>query len=97
MEADSVRDRRDDLYLGLDEIDGSGDKDFDIVGLFCHVDEDHPVEAKNREETIVYLIDKTMTEGLVLELQEILYASDRPKAHVVQVIEGFETDVLFKV
>ncbi|KAK1317032.1 hypothetical protein QJS10_CPA05g00299 [Acorus calamus] len=49
-----------DLYLGLDEIDGSGDEDsrteyacpfcsedFDIVGLCCHVDEDHPVEAKN--------------------------------------------------
>ncbi|KAK1277847.1 hypothetical protein QJS04_geneDACA007152 [Acorus gramineus] len=52
-----------DLYLGLDEIDGSGDEDslteyvcpfcsedFDIVGLCCHVDEDHPVEAKNGKE-----------------------------------------------
>lgn len=45
-----------DLYLGLDEIDGGGDdgaefpcpfcsEDFDIVGLCCHIDEEHPVEA----------------------------------------------------
>ncbi|XP_008795537.1 protein DEHYDRATION-INDUCED 19 homolog 2 [Phoenix dactylifera] len=48
-----------DLYLGFEEIDG-GDvdyraefpcpfcsEDFDIVGLCCHIDDEHPVEAKN--------------------------------------------------
>ncbi|KAK9288197.1 hypothetical protein L1049_016646 [Liquidambar formosana] len=50
---------RSDLYLGgMEENDGDDDsraeylcpfcaEDFDIVGLFCHIDEDHPVEAKN--------------------------------------------------
>lgn len=50
-----------DLYLGLDDVEGGGDddssraefacpfcaEDFDIVGLCCHIDEEHPVEAKN--------------------------------------------------
>ncbi|KAK1295029.1 hypothetical protein QJS10_CPA16g01603 [Acorus calamus] len=49
-----------DLYLGLEDMDGSGDEDsrteyacpfcsedFDVVGLCCHIDEDHPVEARN--------------------------------------------------
>jgi hypothetical protein len=22
-------------------------EDFDVVGLFCHIDEEHPTEAKN--------------------------------------------------
>ncbi|KAJ0976359.1 hypothetical protein J5N97_018324 [Dioscorea zingiberensis] len=50
---------RHDLYLGFDEIDGGDDElraefpcpfcseDFDIVGLCCHIDDEHPVEAKN--------------------------------------------------
>ncbi|XP_039146216.1 protein DEHYDRATION-INDUCED 19 homolog 2-like [Dioscorea cayenensis subsp. rotundata] len=52
----AVLQSRHDLYLGLDEIDGGGDdgaefpcpfcsEDFDIVGLCCHIDEEHPVEA----------------------------------------------------
>lgn len=49
-----------DLFLGggYEEIDGDEDfkaqflcpfcaEDFDIVGLCCHIDEEHPVEAKN--------------------------------------------------
>ncbi|ONK78709.1 uncharacterized protein A4U43_C02F21620 [Asparagus officinalis] len=49
-----------DLYLGFDDVDGGGEddlraefacpfcaEDFDIVGLCCHIDEEHPVEAKN--------------------------------------------------
>ncbi|EOY06635.1 Drought-responsive family protein [Theobroma cacao] len=51
---------RSDLFLGggYEEVDGDEDlkaeflcpfcaEDFDIVGLCCHIDEDHPVEAKN--------------------------------------------------
>ncbi|XP_010245434.1 PREDICTED: protein DEHYDRATION-INDUCED 19 homolog 3-like isoform X2 [Nelumbo nucifera] len=49
---------RADLYLGFEEIDGEDDtraeflcpfcsEDFDIVGLCCHIDDEHPVEAKN--------------------------------------------------
>lgn len=51
---------RSDLFLGggYEEIEGDDDlkaeflcpfcaEDFDIVGLCCHMDEDHPVEAKN--------------------------------------------------
>ncbi|CAN8269583.1 unnamed protein product [Cochlearia groenlandica] len=51
---------RSDLYLGggYEELEGEDDskaeficpfcaEDFDIVGLCCHVDEEHPVEAKN--------------------------------------------------
>uniref|UniRef100_A0A1J3F7R8 Protein DEHYDRATION-INDUCED 19-like protein 7 n=1 Tax=Noccaea caerulescens TaxID=107243 RepID=A0A1J3F7R8_NOCCA len=48
---------RSDLYLG--DVDGGEDElkaeyicpfcadEFDIVGLCCHIDEEHPVEAKN--------------------------------------------------
>lgn len=49
-----------DLFIGggYDETDGDDDlnamflcpfcaEDFDIVGLCCHIDEDHPIEAKN--------------------------------------------------
>ncbi|KAF5737029.1 drought-responsive family protein [Tripterygium wilfordii] len=50
--------RSDLFYEGHDEIQGDEDsrpeflcpfcaEDFDIVGLCCHIDEDHPVEAKN--------------------------------------------------
>eukprot|EP00262_Sarcandra_glabra_P007658 TRINITY_DN2055_c0_g3_i1.p1 TRINITY_DN2055_c0_g3~~TRINITY_DN2055_c0_g3_i1.p1 ORF type:complete len:225 (+),score=19.00 TRINITY_DN2055_c0_g3_i1:226-900(+) len=46
-----------DLYLGLEEIDGDDDsraefscpfcsEDFDMVGLCCHMEDEHPVEAK---------------------------------------------------
>ncbi|XP_077218515.1 protein DEHYDRATION-INDUCED 19 homolog 2-like [Tasmannia lanceolata] len=49
-----------DLYLGFEEIDGEDEsrtefpcpfcsEDFDIVGLCCHIDEEHPIEAKNGE------------------------------------------------
>ncbi|KAL4370245.1 hypothetical protein AHAS_Ahas06G0046500 [Arachis hypogaea] len=47
-----------DMFLGFDENDGDDDireeflcpfcsEYFDIVGLCCHIDEEHPVEAKN--------------------------------------------------
>ncbi|XP_038978979.1 protein DEHYDRATION-INDUCED 19 homolog 2-like [Phoenix dactylifera] len=48
-----------DLYLGYEEIDGAEEdsraefpcpfcsEDFDIVGLCCHIDDEHSVEAKN--------------------------------------------------
>ncbi|QHO45282.1 uncharacterized protein DS421_6g177700 [Arachis hypogaea] len=49
---------RSDMFLGFDENDGDDDireeflcpfcsEYFDIVGLCCHIDEEHPVEAKN--------------------------------------------------
>ncbi|KAJ7955175.1 Protein DEHYDRATION-INDUCED 19 like [Quillaja saponaria] len=50
---------RSDLYLGgHDEVDGDDDlraeflcpfcaDDYDVVGLCCHIDEEHPLEAKN--------------------------------------------------
>lgn len=28
-------------------------EDFDVVGLCCHIDEEHPVEAKNGVPTII--------------------------------------------
>ncbi|KAJ6807701.1 protein DEHYDRATION-INDUCED 19-like protein 2-like isoform X1 [Iris pallida] len=49
-----------DLYLGFEDAAGGDDEpraaefpcpfcgdDFDIVGLCCHIDEEHPAEAKN--------------------------------------------------
>lgn len=47
-----------DLFLGFEEIDGDDDvreeypcpfcsEYYDIVGLCCHIDEEHPSEAKN--------------------------------------------------
>ncbi|XP_072998190.1 protein DEHYDRATION-INDUCED 19 homolog 2 isoform X1 [Typha latifolia] len=48
-----------DLFLGFEEMDGGEEdlkaeflcpfcsEDFDIVGLCCHIDDEHPVEAKN--------------------------------------------------
>ncbi|XP_052194364.1 protein DEHYDRATION-INDUCED 19 homolog 3 isoform X2 [Diospyros lotus] len=49
---------RSDMFLGFEEIDGDEDireeypcpfcsEYFDIVGLCCHIDDEHPVEAKN--------------------------------------------------
>ncbi|BBH06506.1 Drought-responsive family protein [Prunus dulcis] len=48
----------DDMFMGFEEFDGDDDireefpcpfcsEYFDIVGLCCHIDEEHPVEAKN--------------------------------------------------
>ncbi|CAE5966391.1 unnamed protein product [Arabidopsis arenosa] len=55
---------RSDLYLGggYEDLEGEDDlkaeficpfcaEDFDIVGLCCHIDEEHPVEAKNGMST----------------------------------------------
>lgn len=49
---------RSDMFMGFEEIDADDDireefpcpfcsEYFDIVGLCCHIDEEHPVEAKN--------------------------------------------------
>lgn len=49
---------RSDMFMGFEEIDGDDDireefpcpfcsEYFDIVGLCCHIDDEHPVEAKN--------------------------------------------------
>lgn len=47
------------MYLGLEDTDGGEDdsraefpcpfcfEDFDLVGLCCHLDDEHPVEVKN--------------------------------------------------
>ncbi|ONK64910.1 uncharacterized protein A4U43_C07F31380 [Asparagus officinalis] len=68
-----------DLYLGFEEVDG-GDEEpraeffacpfcfeyFDIIGLCCHIDDEHPVDAKNGNDgcrfqewfdNLVYRID----------------------------------------
>ncbi|URE40220.1 hypothetical protein MUK42_17980 [Musa troglodytarum] len=57
-----------DLYLGFEELDGGEDdpraefpcpfcsEDFDIVGLCCHIDDEHPVEAKNGVIFVVILV-----------------------------------------
>ncbi|XP_057495064.1 protein DEHYDRATION-INDUCED 19 homolog 3-like [Actinidia eriantha] len=49
---------RSDMYMGFEDIDGDDDvreefpcpfcsEYYDIVGLCCHIDDEHPVEAKN--------------------------------------------------
>ncbi|GLT47678.1 hypothetical protein SLA2020_213540 [Shorea laevis] len=49
---------RSDMFMGFEEIDGDDDmreefpcpfcsEYFDVVGLCCHIDDEHPVEAKN--------------------------------------------------
>ncbi|XP_057466471.1 protein DEHYDRATION-INDUCED 19 homolog 3-like isoform X2 [Actinidia eriantha] len=49
---------RSDMYMGFEEMDGDDDvreefpcpfcsEYYDIVGLCCHIDDEHPVEAKN--------------------------------------------------
>lgn len=49
---------RSDMFMGFEEFDGDDDireefpcpfcsEYFDIVGLCCHIDDEHPVEAKN--------------------------------------------------
>lgn len=46
------------MFMGFEEIDGEDDireefpcpfcsEYFDIIGLCCHIDDEHPVEAKN--------------------------------------------------
>lgn len=47
------------MYLGLEDTDGGEDdsraefpcpfcfEDFDLVGLCCHLDDEHPMEVKN--------------------------------------------------
>lgn len=46
------------MFMGFEEIDGDDDireefpcpfcsEYFDIVGLCCHIDDEHPVEARN--------------------------------------------------
>ncbi|KAM7474204.1 hypothetical protein LguiB_021447 [Lonicera macranthoides] len=52
---------RSDMFMGFEEIDADDDireefpcpfctEYFDIVGLCCHIDDEHPVEAKNGEK-----------------------------------------------
>ncbi|OAY77339.1 Protein DEHYDRATION-INDUCED 2 [Ananas comosus] len=55
-----------DLYLGFEEVDGEDDEsraefncpfcaeDFDFVGLCCHIDDEHHVEAKNGVFTLFF-------------------------------------------
>ncbi|OVA07448.1 Drought induced 19 protein-like [Macleaya cordata] len=49
---------RNDLYLAFEEIESDDDpraeyscpfcsEDFDIIGLCCHIDDEHPIEAEN--------------------------------------------------
>lgn len=49
---------RSDMFMGFEDIDGDDDireefpcpfcsEYFDIIGLCCHIDDEHPVEAKN--------------------------------------------------
>ncbi|KAI8028365.1 hypothetical protein LOK49_LG02G02289 [Camellia lanceoleosa] len=49
---------RSDMFMGFEEVDGDDDireefpcpfcsEYYDIVGLCCHIDDEHPVEAKN--------------------------------------------------
>ncbi|AEE74453.1 unnamed protein product [Arabidopsis thaliana] len=60
---------RSDLYLGggYEDLEGEDDlkaeficpfcaEDFDIVGLCCHIDEEHPVEAKNGVDQFFALV-----------------------------------------
>lgn len=54
-----------DLYLGFEQIDGEDDyrpefscpfcsEDFDIVGLCCHIEDEHPIEAQNGVRVMVF-------------------------------------------
>lgn len=56
------------MFMGFEEIDGDDDireefpcpfcsEYFDIVGLCCHIDDDHPLEAKNGVLTLIIPID----------------------------------------
>ncbi|XP_060964875.1 protein DEHYDRATION-INDUCED 19 homolog 3 isoform X2 [Cannabis sativa] len=75
---------RSDMFMGFEEIDGDDDireefpcpfcsDYFDIVGLCCHIDEEHPVEAKNGHKrktrkggshsTTLSLLRKELREG----------------------------------
>lgn len=53
------------MYMGFEEIDGDDDmreefpcpfcsEYFDIVGLCCHIDDEHPMEAKNGVSILHY-------------------------------------------
>ncbi|KAL8108068.1 protein DEHYDRATION-INDUCED 19 homolog 6-like [Apium graveolens] len=59
---------RSDMFMGFEEIEGDDDireeypclfcsEYFDIVGLCCHIDDEHPVEAKNGtfKENLIHL------------------------------------------
>ncbi|KAI4967425.1 hypothetical protein ZWY2020_027806 [Hordeum vulgare] len=59
-----------DLYMGFDDADAGGDEveacgaeaynfpfcgvDFDFVGLCCHINDEHDVEAKSRDSFVLY-------------------------------------------
>ncbi|XP_020246044.1 WD repeat-containing protein 36-like isoform X3 [Asparagus officinalis] len=86
-----------DLYLGFDDVEGGEDdfcvkfgcpfyaEDFDIVGLCCHLDEEHLVEAKNGEEEIKL---KLVLNFDVVEIREhdwgnvVTCHMDTPQAYV---------------
>jgi len=64
------------LYLGggYEDLEGEDDlkaeficpfcaEDFDIVGLCCHIDEEHPVEAKNGVIRIDHLSNPALALG----------------------------------
>ncbi|KAK7284409.1 hypothetical protein RJT34_19155 [Clitoria ternatea] len=68
---------RSDMLMGFDENDGDDDvreeflcpfcsEYFDIVGLCCHIDEEHPIEAKNGVCPICALrVGVDMTNGML--------------------------------
>lgn len=39
-------------------------EDFDIVGLCCHIDEDHPIEAKNGVKLYIYIFTQNSRKGI---------------------------------
>ncbi|XVF57559.1 hypothetical protein PTKIN_Ptkin06aG0215400 [Pterospermum kingtungense] len=85
---------RSDMFTGFEEIDGEDDireefpcpfcsEYFDIVGLCCHIDDEHPVEAKNGRKrksrkggshSTLSLLRKELREG---NLQSLFGGSSR--------------------
>ncbi|KAF9673210.1 hypothetical protein SADUNF_Sadunf10G0000500 [Salix dunnii] len=51
---------------------------FDVVGLFCHIDEDHPVEAKNGRfgSDFLYNLDVYVQANMHIYVVQMLMASE---------------------
>ncbi|CAA6654364.1 unnamed protein product [Spirodela intermedia] len=86
---------RSDLYMGFEEVDGGDDdpraelpcpfcsEDFDIVGLCCHIDDEHPVEADNGVCPICESrVDMDMVGHITMEHGNLFKISFFPPHHM---------------
>ena len=103
-----------DMFTGFEEIDGDDIREefpcpfcseyFDIVGLCCHIDDEHTVESKNGVFTIsLYMLIAELHTSIEFEIFFIVYQNYSLVVHAVQCYFVFMTQsmrieiLLFKI